>query len=68
MTVDNSTWADTVISNFEIKYWPFTRSNQTKTCVNVVMNESPANLFKLKASRLLAGGLAAVVTLYSIVA
>ena len=48
--VSNSTWAQTVESNFVIDFWPFIQSNQTKTCVNDVMKHSPTNLFKLGAS------------------
>tara|TARA_B110000285_G_C14819867_1_gene465978 strand:+ start:271 stop:567 length:297 start_codon:yes stop_codon:yes gene_type:complete len=47
--IKNETWADVVESHFQIEYWPFIQSNQTKTCVNAVMRTSPMNLFKLGA-------------------
>lgn len=49
--VANETWANTVQTNFQIQYWPFIQSNQTRTCVNNVINESPENLFKLSAGK-----------------
>ena len=48
--IKNETWADVVETQFEIQFWPFIQSNQTKTCVNAVMNTSPMNLFKLGAN------------------
>jgi len=50
--VSNETWAATVDANFMIEFWPFIQSNQTKTCVNSVMLNSPNNLFKLGAKAL----------------
>ena len=32
-----------------LDFWPFIQSNQTYTCVNEVMANSPRNLFKLSA-------------------
>lgn len=49
LKVKNETWADVVETQFEIDFWPFIQSNQTKTCVNAVMATSPMNLFKLGA-------------------
>lgn len=50
--VKNQTWVSVVRSNFEIQFWPFIQSNQTYTCVNIVMELSPRNLFKLDATKL----------------
>ena len=48
--IKNETWADVVETQFQIEYWPFVQSNQTKTCVNAVMTTSPMNLFKVGAN------------------
>lgn len=54
--VSNSTWAATVVSKFKFKFYPFIQSNQTHTCVDIVMKESPTNMFKLGGGALAAGG------------
>jgi len=40
-------WEEKVRINFDMDFWPYIRSNQTKTCVDIVMENSPANLLKL---------------------
>ena len=40
-------WNNTVITNFKIEFWPYIQSNQTNSCVNIVMANSPDNLMKL---------------------
>lgn len=52
----NETWAEVVESNFNINYWPQVQSNQTRTCVDIVVYDSPANLFKLGSVKLSAYG------------
>lgn len=57
----NSTWASTVESHFTIEYWPFIQSNNTYTCVDSVMLNSPSNLYKLGALKGLVFSLQAVI-------
>ena len=52
--VKNETWAEAVEANFEIQFWPYIQSNQTKTCVNEVMEISPINIFKFSGAQKLA--------------
>ena len=40
-------WKNNIEHNFEVEFWPFIRSNQTRTCVDIVMENSPLNLEKL---------------------
>ena len=54
--IDNSTWSEVVVTNFEIKNWPYIQSNQTYTCINAVLAYSPMNLFKLEGVHLKAFG------------
>ena len=37
----NETWSSVVERSFDIEYWPFIQSNQTRTCLNVVDANSP---------------------------
>ena len=54
-------WRKNIDLNFQIDFWPYIRSNQTKTCVDIVMENSPMNLEKLLgASHLVYSALALV--------
>lgn len=64
--VSNSTWAATVVSNFKFKFYPFIQSNQTHTCVDIVMQESPTNMFKLGSLVLAVGSGFGILTLLGI--
>ena len=40
-------WNNTATYSYQIEFWPYIQSNQTDSCVNIVMENSPNNLMKL---------------------
>jgi hypothetical protein len=40
-------WNNTATYAYQIEFWPYIQSNQTDSCVNIVMENSPTNLMKL---------------------
>jgi len=65
--ITNTTWAGNVVQFFEIENWPFIQSNQTRTCVNSILEYSPNNMFKLDSKYIIVSGiLSGLIALYNI--